>query len=121
MREYQTHAIDIMCGVVEVSSWAHLSQTTQHEYLSHYQDCMNHRHIHGANLCFKSKVYQALGGFQALTCHEDVEFIQRAEAHHFNILWTNQLRVKTSSRLQSRVTHGFAHFLENLESKRLLS
>lgn len=114
---WQHQPAEVICGVVELDHWQHLSPRTRLEYLAHYQDEMNHRHVHGANLCFKTEVYKKFNGFSQLDCHEDVEFVQRLQAAQVNILWSNRLRVMTSSRLQSRVAAGFAGFLHMLEQQ----
>ena len=113
----QHQPTDAICGVVELDQWDHLSHKTRQAYLKHYQDRMGHRHIHGANLCFKASAYVKVKGFQQMECHEDVDFIHRLEEAGAQIVWSNQLRVTTSSRLSSKITAGFAHFLQNLELK----
>lgn len=105
----------VICGVVEIAQWEHLSLATQKKYLHHYQDHMGHRHIHGANLCFKASSYKLLGGFKPMPCHEDVDLVKRAEKMGMHITWSNQLRVVTSSRLISRVREGFSQFLWSIE------
>lgn len=80
---------------------------------------MGHRHIHGANLCFRASSYLALGGFKAMPCHEDVDLVKRAEKIGLHISWSNQLRVITSSRLNSRVDEGFSRFLRVIEQENL--
>ena len=108
-------SIDMICGVVSIDKWDHLTPQTKADYLAHYQDSMGHRHIHGANLSFSSEVYLELGGFAPLPCHEDVDLVNRFESQGFNILWSNKVRVITSSRLQARAKEGFAAFLNNLQ------
>lgn len=105
---------DMICGVVSVTDWGSLSQASQEKYLAHYQDCMNHRHIHGANLSFLATAYQKVGGFAKMPSHEDVDLVKKFEAQAFNIVWSNRVRVMTSSRLEARASEGFAHFLANL-------
>lgn len=106
---------DMICGVVSIDSWAHLSPQTRKEYLAHYQDKMGHHHIHGANLSFSSAAYVAVGGFAPLPCHEDVVLVEQFESAGYAITWSNRVRVITSSRLQARTTEGFAAFLVKLE------
>jgi len=106
---------DAICGVVEVDSWLNFSILTRKKYLAHYQDVMNHTHIHGANLSFSSTAYLQTGGFKALCCHEDVDLIQRMRNLNLKIIWTNLVRVKTSSRLNARAPEGFSSFLHQLE------
>jgi glycosyltransferase involved in cell wall biosynthesis len=110
---------DMICGVVSVDSWEHLTPKTQEDYIAHYQDMMGHRHIHGANLSFSSEAYLAVGGFAPLSCHEDVELVQKFEDQGRKITWSNQVRVITSSRLDARASEGFAAFLANLEKSNL--
>ena len=106
---------DMICGVVDIDSCAHLTAQTQKEYIAHYQDKMGHRHIHGTNLSFSSEAYLAVGGFAPMPCHEDVDLVERFAAQSYAITWSNRVRVLTSSRLQARATEGFAAFLTNLE------
>lgn len=107
---------DMICGVVSIDSWAHLTPQTRKDYIAHYQDKMGHRHIHGANLSFSAESYLAVGGFAPLPCHEDVDLVKRFESKGYAITWSNRVRVITSSRLQARATEGFAAFLANLET-----
>lgn len=110
------HPTAMICGVVDVDDWAHLTPQTRKDYIAHYQDKMGHRHIHGANLSFSSAAYLAVGGFAALPCHEDVDLVKKFEKQNFTITWSNRVRVITSSRLQARAAEGFAAFLANLET-----
>jgi glycosyltransferase involved in cell wall biosynthesis len=110
---------DMICGVVDIDSWAHLTPQTREDYLAHYQDRMGHRHIHGANLSFNSEAYLAVDGFAHLPCHEDVNLVKRFKDQSYIITWSNRVRVLTSSRLQARATEGFAAFLANLENNNL--
>lgn len=106
---------DMICGVVDIDSWVHLTPQTREDYMTHYQDRMGHCHIHGANLSFSGEAYLAVGGFAHLPCHEDVDLVKRFEAKSYAITWSNRVRVMTSSRLQARAKEGFAAFLTNLE------
>lgn len=108
---------DMICGVVEVEDWGGLSLPAQQLYRQHYQDKMGHQHIHGANLSFSAQLYQRLGGFAAMHCHEDVNLVQRCAAEGGQIVWSNRVRVRTSSRLQGKAPEGFACFLSQLECK----
>jgi glycosyltransferase involved in cell wall biosynthesis len=115
MEHLDQQRADMICGVVSINNWGHLSSQTQQAYITHYQDKMGHRHIHGANLSFSSDAYLATGGFAPLTCHEDVDLVNKFEAHCYAITWSNRVRVLTSSRLQARAKEGFGAFLANLE------
>ncbi|MDO5769115.1 MAG: glycosyltransferase family A protein [Psychrobacter sp.] len=118
---YHIHeqSTDMICGVVSIENWSHLSAQTRLDYMAHYQDNMNHRHIHGANLSFSAEAYLSAGGFSPLPCHEDVDLVKRFEARGYAITWSNKVRVITSSRLQARTTEGFSAFLTNLENRNL--
>ncbi|WP_201594437.1 glycosyltransferase [Psychrobacter vallis] len=110
---------DMICGVVDVDNWAHLTSQTREAYIAHYQDMMGHRHIHGANLSFRDEAYLAVGGFAPLRCHEDVDLVKNFEDQGYDITWSNSVRVITSSRLEARASEGFATFLGNLEKSNL--
>lgn len=118
--EHITHQpTDMICGVVSVDSWAHLTPQTREDYIAHYQDIMGHRHVHGANLSFSGEAYLAVGGFAPLPCHEDVGLVKKFETRGYAITWSNRVRVITSSRLEARAKEGFAEFLVNLEKRNL--
>ena len=118
--EHISHqSTDVICGVVDVDSWAHLTLQTRARYIDHYHDKMGHPHIHGANLSFSSDAYLAVGGFAHIPCHEDVDLVGKFEAQSYAITWSNRVRITTSSRLQARASKGFAAFLNNLEQKNL--
>ena len=118
--EHISHQLtDMICGVVQVDSWARLTPQTRKAYIAHYQDRMGHHHIHGANLSFSSEAYLAIGGFASIPCHEDVDLVSRFEAQSYGITWSNRVRVMTSSRLQARATEGFAAFLTRLEQNNI--
>lgn len=112
---YLQQPTDMICGVVSIADWSHLTAKTRDDYLAHYQDKMGHRHIHGANLSFSSRAYLAVGGFEPMPCHEDVNLVKKFENQNFDITWSNRVRVTTSSRLEARAAEGFAAFLANLE------
>ena len=105
---------DAICGVVQINNWHTLSEQVKHDYLLHYQDKMQHHHIHGANLCFSSQAYLLAGGFNPIECHEDVGLIEKMQALGLNISWSNKLRVFTSARLVGKAPQGFSSFLLNL-------
>lgn len=112
-----TLSVAMICGVVVVDNWAGLSKQVREQYLAHYQDQMNHRHIHGANLSFCADAYLAVGGFDAMPCHEDVALVNKFSEQNLPIIWSNRVRVVTSSRLDARTSEGFAHFLRTLQQK----
>lgn len=115
----QQQPTDMICGVVDIDSWTHLTPQTREDYIAHYQDKMGHRHIHGANLNFSGETYLAVGGFASLPCHEDVDLVSKFINHGSALIWSNKVRVVTSGHLQARAAEGFAAFLENLEKVNL--
>ena len=117
VQQLSCQPIDLICGVVEVDDWQHLSQSAQAKYQAHYQDKMGHSHIHGANLSFSVEAYQRTSGFKALCSHEDVDLVQQMQGLGLNILWSNKIRVKTSSRLNAKTPEGFSYFLKTLKSE----
>lgn len=68
---------------------------------------MGHSHIHGANLSFSRESYIQTGSFEALKCHEDVELVKRMQQLNLDILFSNLVRVATSSRLDARAPDVF--------------
>jgi hypothetical protein len=93
---------------------SHLSITKRQKYLAHYKDQMDHTHIHGANLSFSTEVYLLVGGFEPISCHEDISLIEKIKSLPCNITWSNLVRVTTSSRLNGRAPQGLSYFLNNL-------
>lgn len=121
MAQLQHQPADVICGVVEVDDWGGLSKAAQQDYIAHYQDCMGHSHVHGANLSFSRDAYIQAGGFQALECHEDVDLVKRMQQLNLKIVWSNLVRVTTSSRLDARAPQGFAHFLKQIQQESQIS
>ncbi|NHB58986.1 glycosyltransferase [Acinetobacter shaoyimingii] len=121
LEQIKLQPIDAICGVVQISDWGRLSPETQMHYLEHYQDRMGHHHIHGANLSFSAEAYLKVGGFEAIQCHEDIRLVQRLKAFDLKIIWSNQVRVNTSSRLNARAPEGFSQFLIDLENKNIMT
>lgn len=114
LEQIQHQPTDVICGIVEINKWDHLSTASKQKYLNHYQDRMGHPHIHGANLSFSREAYLTVGGFEPLPSHEDVNLVEKFKMHHYSIIWTNKVRVTTSSRLLARAPHGFSSFLRSL-------
>lgn len=117
--QIQHQPTDVICGVVQLDDFSHLSPNTQKKYLTHYKDRMNHQHIHGANLSFSAQVYLHVGGFEAISCHEDIGLVHKFIQYGYQITWTNRVRVSTSSRLDARAPEGLSYFLSRLENAEL--
>lgn len=104
-------AADVVCGTVEVDSWAAhglQAQAAQQHFETTYRDQEGHRHVHGANLGVSAVSYLQAGGFDARQCGEDQALVDRLAALGAHIAWTARPRVVTSGRPFSRVEHGFA-------------
>lgn len=114
LRQMQHQPTDAICGIVVLDDLNPLSIPQQQKYLTHYQDSMDHQHIHGANLSFSVDAYLQAGGFEPIPCHEDVSLIQKFMTQCCKITWSNLVRVTTSSRLQGRAPQGLSHFLKQL-------
>lgn len=105
---------DVVCGSVGVEDWT--PHGVDGNYLrdrfnATYTDADGHPHIHGANLGVSASAYVQVGGFQALTCSEDVELVRALEAAGASIAWSALPRVTTSARRQTRVRGGFGDAL----------
>lgn len=104
-------AADVVCGTVEVDSWAEhgpQAQAARKRFESTYQDRDGHRHVHGANLGISALSYRQAGGFDALQCGEDQALVDRLARLGAQIAWSALPRVVTSGRPYSRVGQGFA-------------
>ncbi|MFG0784863.1 glycosyltransferase [Delftia tsuruhatensis] len=102
---------DVVCGTVQVADWsAHGVQadTARRHFETTYTDRDGHRHVHGANLGISAWHYRQAGGFDARTCGEDQDLVDRLAAGGARIAWSARPRVMTSGRAYSRVADGFA-------------
>lgn len=111
LRDQLSLQADVVCGTVEVRSWAehgiHAAQAQRH-FESSYADHNEHRHVHGANLGISAWHYRQAGGFEPRTCGEDQALVDRLSAQGAHIAWSALPRVSTSARPYSRVDGGFA-------------
>ena len=80
-----------------------------------YAGAETHRHVHGANLAFRSTAYTAVGGFAPRSTGEDVDLLSRFERRGHRIAWLRQWTVETSDRRRGRAPNGFAAHLLSLE------
>lgn len=102
---------DAVCGTVEVADWRHHPQQVWEKFRQEYCDRDGHRHIHGANFGISAQAYLGCGGFQPLSCHEDVELVRSLEAIGASIAWSASPRVTTSARSDARAAGGFGDTL----------
>lgn len=61
----------------------------------------------GENVGVSARAYQAVGGFRSLESNEDVALVDALRAVEATIAWGANVRVVTSSRLDSRAPAGF--------------
>ena len=73
-----------------------------------------HPHVHGANLGVRASRYAEVGGFAAVTLHEDVLLAEAVKATGADWVATDATRVRTAGRLDGRVAGGFATYLRDL-------
>jgi len=105
---------DVVCGSVAVDDWsphADRADALRAHFDGFYQDRDGHRHIHGANLGVSAAAYQAAGGFEAVSCHEDVLLVKALEGIGARFAWSAQPRVFTSARTDARARGGFGDTL----------
>jgi glycosyltransferase involved in cell wall biosynthesis len=105
---------DVVCGSVAVDDWSpHACQADalHAHFKGFYQDRDGHRHIHGANLGVSALAYQAVGGFEAVPCHEDVLLVRALERIGARFAWSARPRVLTSARTDARARGGFGDTL----------
>mgnify|MGYP003575198692 CR=1 FL=1 len=107
---------DAFCDVVQVEDWEDFSPAVRRRFARSERARNGHRHVHGANMGFSAAVYLRSGGFQPLTCGEDVALIDAIERAGGNVARLGAPRVVTSARRQARTPNGFSHFLKCLET-----
>lgn len=110
-------AADAVCGVVVVDDWSGFSAQARARYEAAYVDAEHHRHVHGASLGVSAAAYVSAGGFPPLACSEDVALVERLAGIGATVRWTNQVRVRTSSRRVARVAGGFGGHLARLADR----
>jgi hypothetical protein len=104
----------VVAGTVTVEDWGDRSCTVAERADNDYR-AQPHRHVHGANLSFAASAYCAAGGFQPVSCHEDVRLVEAFRANNEPITWATEIAVVTSARRHARAPLGFASYLSSLE------
>jgi glycosyltransferase involved in cell wall biosynthesis len=115
LRQLDWHA-DLVLGVVRVDQWQHHSEEVAELYEARY-DASRNRHIHGANMGFRSDAYWRVGGFAALVSGEDVDLVKRFQAAGCRVKWDDELSVTTSDRRNGRAPGGFADHLAEVSQE----
>jgi glycosyltransferase involved in cell wall biosynthesis len=111
---------DLVVGTVCVDDWSSWSPQVPPLYTRTYEagvEPTSHRHVHGANLGFRSEAYLAAGGFRPLNVAEDWALVEAANAAGQRIVRPVDLPVLTSARPRSRVRNGFAGYLNALANR----
>lgn len=108
-------------GATMVAGTVHVRRGDGHRRVQwRWQDeyaASGHRHIHGANLSFRSAAYRRAGGFTDLASDEDVALVNAFARLGERIAWASDLPVVTSARQQGRAPRGFAAYLSELSSR----
>lgn len=103
---------DAVVGTVAVTDWSDHHAETRRRWSAAYFAVEQHMHIHGANLGLAAAAYSVIGGWPALSVHEDVELVRRLGRHR--VLATSALPVVTSARRDARVRGGFGDTVSHL-------
>lgn len=102
----------LVAGTVHVPEWGsrpRLRPRWEREYTAD-----GHRHVHGANLSFRSSAYLRAGGFADVTSDEDVGLVRAFSDAGEHVVWASDLSVATSARRLGRAPDGFAAYLNGL-------
>jgi len=106
-------------GTVRVSSWhgqpPHAPTLHEARYRLGGASGYGHHHVHGANLAFTARAYQAAGGFAPVPTAEDHLLWRGIRTTGLAAISTPFAPVSTSARREGRAPDGFAGFLRSLE------
>jgi hypothetical protein len=105
-----TAGADVMVGTVQ-PDFADLTPDEIRSWCATHPPGRPNGHVHGANLGVRASHYLAVGGFQALEEHEDVDLVDRLVAHGARVLAADSCEVVTSGRLHGRTPGGYASYL----------
>lgn len=114
---FARQGFDAVLGTVEPwlpsdSDKTHLSRIER--WHGSHRLAENHTFIFGANLGVSVLLYDKTEGFSSVALGEDLALVKNLLQHGAKIKSTDQNRVKTSSRLRSKVHGGFASYLASL-------
>lgn len=105
---------DAIAGTVKVQDWSSRPTALRHRFEQKYAE--ERRHVHGANLGISAVAYRAVGGFASRLVGEDRDLVDRLDCAGFQVHECPSLPVMTSARTQSKVTGGFAHYLNAMQA-----
>lgn len=109
-----TNGADAFVGTITPDDWSEWPTGAASSFAESYTNRDGHRHVHGANLGFRSTAYLTAGGFAPLVEHEDVDLVTRLADAGLAIAWSAQAPVSTSTRRTGRTPGGFAGALPRL-------
>ncbi|MGH3701434.1 MAG: glycosyltransferase [Pseudonocardiaceae bacterium] len=105
---------DAVAGMVSVADWSEHPPSTAERFQRLHHHIVGHHHVHGANLGLSARSYLAVGGFPALSAHEDIALVTALKHAGHRVLHAADPPVITSARHHARVSEGFADFLIHL-------
>ncbi len=106
---------EAVVGTVAVADWTDHGDRVAGEFARRYGRWRGwHPHVHGANLGFTARAYQAAGGFPALATGEDRALVAALQAGGHRVLRSAAISVVTSARVRYRAPAGFGHDLATL-------
>jgi glycosyltransferase involved in cell wall biosynthesis len=108
--ELAASGVDLVVGTVR-PDLAELDPARRRAWLATHTLGVANGHVHGANLGIRADVYTAIGGFTAVTAHEDVALVAAAMAAGARQAATDACWVLTSARIQGRAAGGYARYL----------
>lgn len=108
--ELAASGVDLMIGTVR-PDLAELDPARRRAWLATHTLGVANGHVHGANLGIRADVYTAIGGFAAVTAHEDVALVAAAMAAGARQAATDECWVLTSGRTEGRAPGGYARYL----------
>ncbi|WP_199199644.1 glycosyltransferase family 2 protein [Micromonospora sp. RP3T] len=110
---------DLLVGTVRVTDWAPRSAQVRERFETRYRRDLGsawHRHVHGANLGCAAPAYERLCGFADLSHGEDHDLVERGRRQAVRVVADPDCPVRTSARRQARAPHGFARYLDALDT-----
>lgn len=108
--ELAASGVDLMIGTVR-PDLAELDEGRRRAWLATHTPGVANGHVHGANLGIRADVYASIGGFAAVTAHEDVALVAAARAAGAREAASDQCWVLTSGRTEGRAQGGYARYL----------
>lgn len=105
-------AAGLVC--LDGTSPTHVAQRWDAAYEVSRASSWLHDRVHGANLGVRADAYRRVGGFDAVSAHEDVRLVRRLQATGCPVAWPDRPVVTTSARMCGRAAAGLAADLRRL-------